>query len=1762
MIKKYLIFFSFLMALGFEASMYAQTRGYITYPLAPATTNPVLDPNGDHFTSASTSGFLGDDLANSEIPYVAIPSFVSTEPDGDLRRGPVGQYSELVPDANGDALYMYFDGTNILMRLRISSSVNGAKGYSVLFDADLKFGPSGPNADPNFIPTTNGTDGNPGFEYEVVYEAGKRIAVYAVDGLGKSGDAINPLATFTLANFQQSFAATNNSGTLDYFFDFYVPFSVFTSPSFNPGTQPFRASVTTCMSPAGAILGTKSDVYGDDDDFSTPEDQWIDDISEQSGCALADIQNNTCDNTVRCTSPPTINGPLAFGASVGVSGTWTKSDYSTVSSATITLFKISGTDTTVLGTASTTSGSSWNLSNLSIAEGDFVYATAQGAGENACSTSDLLRAGCTGGFSPCPAITNTCLTKGIAGTGVPGATIRIYDPLSATPSIPVWSSVVLANGTWGWSGSGTTGNTTNVCTGNADVVGVHFVTQEVSGSCESLKQSCSSVSPDCGKQTAVSVITNSSTYPGAIITGTAELSADVSLYYNGLVVETVSASATTGEFQFDLAPYPLAIGDILSVSALSTTTNNACVSNLVTALVTCFVPAPIISANDVGYIEAGVPISGTSSEISATVSVYETAGNTLIGTATVSATGTWQLSQNAVVGTSYYATQANGCGTSAESATVTGFTQTSASRCGAITGSITAGATSVSGTLATAVANTTVTLYADGIAIGTPALTSGTSWTVTGLSATMFDENYLASGAVLTIGIAETGQMEVMCPNSLVVSCSAPANPTYTVAPDPTNLLYPSQASYTISNSVVGVLYTLQGLNGATDAFVNYSNSVLGNGSSIVLASNFPDKTVSYALRIVGINLITVSCDAETIGISANVTGHDLFAGSVFLDIDGLTDNAIDGSGIQSPAAQQLYVTLVDNLGNVVASTPVAADGSYQLPPVEMDGDYLIQLSINQGVVSQPAPAIALPSGWAFTGEGSTTTGDSTPDGSYSYTVSGLQATTGLNFGIQQLPTSGITVDNGTVDATNTLKVALFNQGFIGETIIPNPAFGGSDPEGNISKLVIESINDANIQSITTGGITFYRVGELPSGCVNCAEIPSEGIIIPTNASGQPTQAVSFTPIPNFIDGTLSLDYKVMDIANGLSVNVATLTMPIVALKFDLSGANTGWYNGSGTSDKPDASDGDKTLFWVSSPTNSSEYLDIDAVVNNLIVYPGVDAVVTGCLTVNENVVNDGTVSFKAITESQYGQYLGPEMPNVTFEMVLNESGWHNIAFPVKGTTGSPLTAQDLANQNNTPANPEVVNLSNNPATHNLWWYDSRTSGGQEHGFFIDRSTTGVPDLNATYSTHAYGTWNMVAPTEVLNTHGYNYFINENFVSSLPYSLIISGIANDAGVTVSTHNNFGGWNLIPNPFPVTIDPQEMFNDGFFGSDFDNAIWIWDPGDAYTSPIPGQFSTGAYIAVDAETGLAISGSNANTISTNANLVAPMQAFYIRRTTASTVRRKDGGSLDAYAPNAAVAAGIDVDPAVSGSNIDVTVKPEYRTNCNIVKHYKTNWDLIWLRAFEKDNPTQGDALEIVFDDKYTSNFDIGFDVAKIGSSPEGPTFFSILENSALTINKQPYPTEVTEVPLGFYAQQDGLEYAIESIEAPDGWQVFLEDKLTGAWHNLSDKAYNFRNNTGFQIDRFVVYFSMQSSPIERPQPKIVAWVTAKGIEVNFENITDIKAEVLVSNITGQIVHNNKTVSTEENYHIPIQSNMPQMYLITVVTSAQRYVLKVVR
>ena len=133
--------------------------------------------------------------------------------------------------------------------------------------------------------------------------------------------------------------------------------------------------------------------------------------------------------------------------------------------------------------------------------------------------------------------------------------------------------------------------------------------------------------------------------------------------------------------------------------------------------------------------------------------------------------------------------------------------------------------------------------------------------------------------------------------------------------------------------------------------------------------------------------------------------------------------------------ATTLNAILVDSSGNVGATTPVAANGTYSFANVTPAAGYTIRLATSTGTVGQPAPTAGIPAGWLNTSP-------------TAYTAFDVITTdvTGKDFGIQQPPV-----------ATELTEASQLNPGGTNEVTVP--ALVGTDPEdGSLSTFIIKTL--------------------------------------------------------------------------------------------------------------------------------------------------------------------------------------------------------------------------------------------------------------------------------------------------------------------------------------------------------------------------------------------------------------------------------------------------------------------------------------------------------------------------------------------------------------------------------------------------------------------------------------------------------------------------------------------------------------------------------
>jgi plastocyanin/uncharacterized protein YneR len=799
----------------YSTEINAQSPGLIVRP-AGGNGITALNPDGNGFSSATTSGFTTDDINQSEIAFKVVPAAIM-EPTGDLSTGPSGGYSDIVTRVDGSGFYTFKDATNIYFRLRIGGIISGSKGYSVLIDTDGKFGASGVNADPNYVAPSGNNVGNPGFEYEVSLQTNFQVAVYNVNGSATPGTPVTyPLSS----NTQISTALSTDGNNPDYFYDWYVPLSAIGNPS------SIRLAITTVVSPSSAFQGSISDIYGINDATSASiASSWQTVVNAQPSITLSGFTGVSA----TCTVAPVVTTPVIAGAAVTVSGTWTKLDASKPSTATITLYK----NGIAVGSSAVNSGATWNIAAGTIATGDVLYAKAQAAGESLCLESNVITStACT--TAPATPVLTCASIKGISGTmpsTASGNTVAVYLVPSSSAS-PM--SNLISNGvnltyptttSFAFYTAGCSGGTNNV------VDGVYMIITQ-NGNCISGPAFACVAN---GNGTIAALVTNTIALPTPIYPGTIALSGSgttsgniLRLFINGRYVSTITASAST----FSFPSVTLSAGDQIKIYSQ---TGTACLTQSATFTVSCYNEPPTITTNTTGNLLTGASvITGKSQHPGATVQLYKGIAPSGVATgsgAIVLSTGLWSVTVPALVANEqYYAIENyNGCA----SAATAGVTVLSPTTCPDISGTYNDAATSISGTMPASFTGT-IRLYLDGALIGSQAVTSALNWSIAVPSGTLY------YNAVLTATAQATGNAESSGCASKIISCTSPLQPV--INPLTTTIAVGQTVNFSVSNTTVNSWYALtdnSGVSYAPSAYRTNTSNFSLNSATFTAAGTY-----------------------------------------------------------------------------------------------------------------------------------------------------------------------------------------------------------------------------------------------------------------------------------------------------------------------------------------------------------------------------------------------------------------------------------------------------------------------------------------------------------------------------------------------------------------------------------------------------------------------------------------------------------------------------------------------------------------------------------------------------------------------------------------------------------------------------------------------------------------------------------------------------------------------------------------------------------
>lgn len=929
---------------------FSQTKGLIVKAAATGVGvhaghgKPVLDLDLDGYISKKTNnvqrGFLTNDTTESEIPFKPFP-LPGKEPMEDLARGPKQGFSDFadVPGLKVYPVSSYLSPAgNFMFRFRLGGIAPNSKGYSILVDADGKFGFSGANPDPQ------ASADNPGFEFEILLATNFAVRLYDVNNATGTATQIGTDADLPYDIYAQKGIAYFENAGADYFYDFYLPFSKITAyfngtstlrPLVNIST-PLRMVANTIMAPQSVIKGPISDISGiDDQKYSSPATAW----EKLVNGFVAKAPDGTTENyfqAFRSDAPVITSTSLVSGTSKTITGT------SIEAAGTIIKIYRNGT---YLGQTTVQSGGTWvypasGTLSLNTNERYTATATAANESESVVSNEVIVNSNCT--YSTTPVLGTCTGVKGIDGT-VPGApagtVIKIYD--AKNPGV-VFASVT-TGGTGATNISATNpsiafmykyNNNYNNCNSGANdmPLGSYYVTATEPGKCESPRTLTSTTTCFGSAITYnLSISTNPILQSTTSLSGSVINGASVYVYVGGQYAGAATVISGATNATWNISNLVLRTGQQVLVEAISGTSCAASVNANVVA------PSnpPVVN----GPIRTNATtITGTSSEANGTVITVSLNGTPMSGTAIVN-NGIWSFAKPA--GVTFAANN-----TITATATAPNETISSVSNSVTVTNvpaavpavpnitliggaSYKEGGTTITGT---GPANTPINVYIDGYLIGT-VISTTTTWTLDLATAAPagFHTKDLYTGGYLnatsgTIGSNESAYSNNTTGTYRIVECNPPAIKTASLMNS--QVCAGNAAEFRIPGSQESIIYTL--MNGTTER----GPSVLGTGQvapAYVSVFSFPltnattsPATETFTIRAQSITGGTCTFTTMTLSPSGVVTINP--APNAALNLSAPTDVAAGSTAnivVQNSQLNYLYQLRegTTNIGNTIAGT-------------------------------------------------------------------------------------------------------------------------------------------------------------------------------------------------------------------------------------------------------------------------------------------------------------------------------------------------------------------------------------------------------------------------------------------------------------------------------------------------------------------------------------------------------------------------------------------------------------------------------------------------------------------------------------------------------------------------------------------------------------------------------------------------------------------------------------------------------------------------
>lgn len=559
---------------------------------------------------------------------------------------------------------------------------------------------------------------------------------------------------------------------------------------------------------------------------------------------------------------------------------------------------------------------------------------------------------------------------------------------------------------------------------------------------------------------------------------------------------------------------------------------------------------------------------------------------------------------------------------------------------------------------------------------------------------------------------------------------------------------------------------------------------------------------------------------------------------------------------------------------------------------------------------------------------------------------------------------------------------------------------------------------------------------------------------------------------------------------------------------------------------------------WVgSSPSGSTGSCDCSvtagtasiasgAAVNTLTVNSGTTASLSGDLSIKSNYTNNGTVSGvgKIVLDGTSAQNIYGT--GITGNLELNNSAGATIqdSLGINGIltlTAGTLTTNGKLKLEATGANTygQIAGTGTGTLSGNLT-AEMLINGGGANWRPVCSPVSGatLAQINDDVVLN-FGTPNSGFATA--------YYFNEQ---TSPYWTIPSGTSDAFGDSAYSIY-MGGSSSWANPLPLTLDIQGTYRGT---SDYTHANLTRTGTMADT--------TGwHYIANPWPSGFLWDDAN---ITVNSGGIQGTQVW-IYNQSAGAYQAFDGTN------NGVIPPFLPLLIEVTTNNTSVTLKNSARTTDSLLNYFdKTGLqNLVEIQVTDANGKT--DKVKWYTDDKATN----GYDIMDGNKRPNlvAPNLYFVLEGKKA--NKEVWktlPEENQPAQLNFEAKEAGnytLSFISENIEP--NTIVELEDKLSGAKHDITKGNYTFAHDLSNVANRFTLRFTKKSSvkveEVTEAQNPVYVGSTGNTVTINAPNTANYTVEVM--DLLGRTIQAPVTLTGNQVQTVTVSGVSAGYYLVRI-------------